>query len=63
MSNRARLSQTPFTPRGGVDLDSIAERLDQHDSDIEAVGLDFDSPPDHRSVLRVPARNVARFPL
>lgn len=62
MSNRARLSQTPFTPRGGVDLDSIAERLDQHDSDIEAVGLDFDAPPEDRSVRRMPARNVARFP-
>lgn len=62
MSNRARLSQTPFTPRGGVDLDSIAERIDETDSYIETAGLDFENPPENRNeARRAPSRNVARF--
>jgi hypothetical protein len=64
MSNKARMSQTRFNPHGGVDLDMIAERLDEHDADVEAAGLDFnddDMPPDRRDIGRRAPKAVTRF--
>lgn len=52
MTNRARLSETVFNPEGGVDLDAIAERVGQRESDIEAAGLDFEEMEPLRDVRR-----------
>ncbi len=67
MPYNARLPQTHFNPHGGVDLDALAERLDQHDADVEAVGLDFDAendndtPPERRNLERRKPKAIARF--
>lgn len=52
MTNRARLSETAFNPDGGVDLDAIAERVGQRESDIEAAGLEFGDTEPLRDVRR-----------
>jgi hypothetical protein len=56
MTNRARLSDTEFNPEGGVDLDAIAERVGQRESDIEAAGLNFED-------TEQPRRGVGRSSL
>lgn len=60
MSNKARLSDSGFTPRGGVDFDNLIERCDDRDQGSDSAELDLNSPPETRKEKRVPKR-IAQF--
>lgn len=57
-TRKARLSEGPFNPHAGIDLDAIVERTEERDFGAEFEALQFAELPQER---KSPRRNVAMF--